>query len=463
MDSDGDGVPDRMDRCPNTPAASNEVGLNGCHFNFRVHYNAYIHPCEVHFASGQATLSTHAKVCLESKVETIQEYGLISAEIVAHTDNVGTSAMNRKLSWRRGKAVADFLIKSGVPAQKIFITAVGEKNPMAPNDTRYGRAENRRVEISLEVERTEPSKYRSKNEVAAWTGRYAEFRTLLDKGEVNAAGDLAKKWRQEDLADVLALIALGEWYEKTGNLSQAARAYGSLIDYFPERADIRRWAAERLLAIRAEPWLSIDSLKTALQQRSDHPSGHYLLAIAYWEAEQYQQAVATLQAAQQVDFDSRFSESRRILQETQALMLTQLAQHQQLETWFPGKSIQWQEVTQPQLRFVLMWETDANDVDFHIYDGQRNHAFYQQRTLSTGGDLYADITRGYGPECFRIVEPKTYPYQLQLHYFSRGPMGYGMGILHVLHYDLTAGLKSQFRPFLIMQDAAFVNLGEVTP
>jgi tetratricopeptide (TPR) repeat protein len=118
---------------------------------------------------------------------------------------------------------------------------------------------------------------RKKQQISPWTGRYADFRALLDKADLKAAGKLAQEWRQKDLADVMALIALGEWYEKTGDTTQAARAYGSLIDYFPARADIRRWAAERLLSIKSSNWLVIDSLKKAVEQRPDHPSGHYLL------------------------------------------------------------------------------------------------------------------------------------------------------------------------------------------
>src|SRR5207248_1381382 len=56
----------------------------------------------------------------------------------------------------------------------------------------------------------------------------------------------------------------------------------------------------------------------------------------------------------------------------------------------------------PSLRFVLSWETDANDVDFHIRDKDGNRAWYAQQHLASGGDLYADVTTGYGPECFTI-------------------------------------------------------------
>ena len=111
---------------------------------------------------------------------------------------------------------------------------------------------------------------------------------------------------------------------------------------------------------------------------------------------------------------------------------------------------------------MLVWETDANDVDFHIRDGKGGHASYRQKQLFSGGELYADVTTGYGPECFTIEgPPQAYPYRLQIHYYSRGPMGYGMGKLEVVEHDGTGGLKFEERPFVVMNDHAFVDLGEV--
>lgn len=297
-------------------------------------------------------------------------------------------------------------------------------------------------------------------QLPSWTGDYAEFRQLLDQGKIKLAGDFAQNWHNNNLSDVMSLIALGEWYEKTGENAQAIRAYGSLIDYFPARADIRRWAAERILANKTHLWLSIDSLEKAVAQRSDHPSGHYLLAIAYWENQQYQQAIDTLQTAIKREFP-RFAEANRILTELLGLMLTSLQESHQLEKNLLNNTLSWDKVTQSELRFTLMWETDANDVDFHIYDNAGNHAFYSQPNLVTGGVLYADITTGYGPECFMIPNPSTYPYTLKAHYYSMGPMGYGMGILHILNFVPTKGLTSEFRPFIVMQNDAFVELGEI--
>jgi Vault protein inter-alpha-trypsin domain len=119
----------------------------------------------------------------------------------------------------------------------------------------------------------------------------------------------------------------------------------------------------------------------------------------------------------------------------------------------------------PSLRFVLNWETDANDVDFHIRDDRGNHAYYSTPSLPGGGELYADVTTGYGPECFTVRAPRDQRaarYTLQAHYYARGPMGYGMGKLEVIEHDGQGGLTFEERPFVVMNDQAFVDLGAVT-
>ena len=76
------------------------------------------------------------------------------------------------------------------------------------------------------------------------------------------------------------------------------------------------------------------------------------------------------------------------------------------------------------------------------------------------------MTTGYGPECFTIRLPKekrSYPYALQAHYYSRGPMGYGMGKLQIIDHDGKGNLAMEERPFVVMVDQAFVDMGTVKP
>jgi uncharacterized protein YfaP (DUF2135 family) len=111
---------------------------------------------------------------------------------------------------------------------------------------------------------------------------------------------------------------------------------------------------------------------------------------------------------------------------------------------------------------VINWETDANDVDFHIMDGKKDRAWYGNKHLPSGGELFADVTTGYGPECFAIPgKASAFPYVFKAHYFSRGPMGYGMGKLQIVQHDGSGHLKFDDRPFIIMKDGADATLGEL--
>lgn len=305
-----------------------------------------------------------------------------------------------------------------------------------------------------------------------WEGDFRVVMEALKKGDVRDAVTKAAGWREEHLDDVLALVALGEASEAAGDVERAARAYGSLIDLFPMRADMRRFAGERLDRLKQPGALELaaDTYARAAEQRPDHPASHRLLAWALLRLGRYEKAFAAIERGLAQSYPSgRFAGVRQILAEDAGLIAAAWAKAQPAEAATITRRLKAAGgvvENAPSLRFVLTWETDANDVDFHIYDGKKNHAFYSQKTLPTGGTLYADVTTGYGPECFTIRAPKDKragPYTLQAHYYSRGPMGYGMGKLEVIEHDGKGGLTVEHRPFIVMVDQAFVDLGQVKP
>ena len=299
----------------------------------------------------------------------------------------------------------------------------------------------------------------------AYEGRFAVVMQQVIQGNQGGALREAWTWREQNPGDELALLALGEAAEASNDLELAARAYGSLIDLFPGRADIRRMAGERLEALgSAGLGLAVDTFAQAVAQRPDHPSSHRLYAFALVKAGRHAEAfAAALVGARQSYPWGRFAGAPRILDEDLRLIAAAwLAARPQDEKTIRAELAAANIVpdTSPSLRFVLNWETDANDVDFHIYDGRGGHAFYSNRSLPSGGELYADVTTGYGPECFTIPgQAAAFPYTLQGHYYSRGPMGYGMGKLEVIEHDGLGHLRFKEHPFVIMKDSAFVDLG----
>ena len=316
--------------------------------------------------------------------------------------------------------------------------------------------------MAVEPEDSGPSPY---------AGKLAEVMSLLAQKNAPAALQLALAWRDADAGDVLALVALGECWEALGNKALAARAYGSIIDLFPGRADLRRFAGGRLARLGAgtDGWLdlTIDTYQKAVASRPDHPSSHRFLAYALARAGHYEKAFDAIVAGYRRGYPSgRFLGWQRVLRDDVGILAAAWlgaepgsAERIRRLTGELGVSV----ATTPSLRFVLTWETDANDVDFHIHDAEGGHAFFRSKALPSGGELYADVTTGYGPECFAIQgRPRAYPYRIQAHYYSRGPMGYGMGNVEALEHDGHGGLRFDERPFVVMTDQAFVDLGAVT-
>jgi hypothetical protein len=302
----------------------------------------------------------------------------------------------------------------------------------------------------------------------AYSGALADVLALLGRGDTGGALARANAAHAEDPADVISLVALGEALEAQHDFARAARAYGSLIDLFPSRADLRRMAAERLERLPSEGLsLAVDSYRRAVQQRPDQPSGPRALAYALLKQSDRAQAFETLERALERGYpEDRFDGVQRILREDLGLVgaawvRVDPSAESRVNTSLAAHAAELAKA--PSTRFVLQWETDANDVDFHIYDGQGGHAYYMRPRLGSGGSLYADITTGYGPECFAIPgKARAYPYVLQAHYFARGPMGYGMGRVQVIEHDGKGDVRVAEYPFVIMKDKAFVELARLT-
>src|SRR5438046_2546825 len=86
---------------------------------------------------------------LQELAKSLEKYPNSDVLIVGHTDSVGTDAYNLDLSQRRAQAAATYLQSLGVPAARLHAVGKGESEPIQPNDTDAGRAQNRRVEIAI--------------------------------------------------------------------------------------------------------------------------------------------------------------------------------------------------------------------------------------------------------------------------------------------------------------------------
>ena len=106
-------------------------------------------PGNITFAFNDASLQPQFYPVLNDVASTLAEYNQTVVEVAGHTDNVGSDAYNHELSVRRANSVAAYLSSHGVIQQRLITVGAGESRPIATNETDDGRAQNRRVEITL--------------------------------------------------------------------------------------------------------------------------------------------------------------------------------------------------------------------------------------------------------------------------------------------------------------------------
>ncbi len=149
MDSDGDGVIDRNDDCPNT-SPNVAVDEFGCVI---LDADQRRQVLQVGFDFDQSVVKDQYLPEIEAFAVFMRRYAETSAVIEGHTDSTGPDAYNQALSLRRAQAVKDVLVnRYNIDASRLSVVGYGESRPVASNDTRQGRQQNRRIEADVSVQ-----------------------------------------------------------------------------------------------------------------------------------------------------------------------------------------------------------------------------------------------------------------------------------------------------------------------
>ena len=135
-DSDGDGVPDYLDQCPSTPVGAT-VNQVGC----------WSLKATMLFDTNSSYIKVEAHPLLDEVVTILEKNPQIEVEIQGYADNTGTAEYNQWLSERRAKRVMDYLLTKGIVPERLQAKGYGSTRPVASNATEEGRAQNRRVEL----------------------------------------------------------------------------------------------------------------------------------------------------------------------------------------------------------------------------------------------------------------------------------------------------------------------------
>ena len=134
-DTDGDGIYDSVDRCPNTPAKA-KVDTYGC---------AVMVDLNINFDTDSAKIKPQYNDEITAFANYMKDNQDVSATIEAHTDSRGSEAYNQKLSERRAASTLKALKAKNVEDTRLKSVGYGETKPMVPNTTSENMSKNRRV------------------------------------------------------------------------------------------------------------------------------------------------------------------------------------------------------------------------------------------------------------------------------------------------------------------------------
>jgi OOP family OmpA-OmpF porin len=152
LDSDNDGVADYLDKCPGTPAGT-AVNASGCPLEAAKKFCDKPVVISILFDSGKSEIKAKYYDELDTVGKFLKEFPNSKGSIDGHTDSVGGTKMNQKLSLDRAEKIRSYLTrKFGIDGSRITANGYGETKPVASNKDAAGRAKNRRIETAFSCE-----------------------------------------------------------------------------------------------------------------------------------------------------------------------------------------------------------------------------------------------------------------------------------------------------------------------
>lgn len=149
-DSDGDGIPDRLDNCPHEKGPASNHGCPLAQKQLVALREDRLEILDkIYFSSGKARIEKRSDRLLGQIAQVLQQHPDLRVEVEGHTDDQGSATLNTALSQARAEAVTGWLVRHGVAGARLEAHGYGPSRPLAANTSRAGRERNRRVEFHL--------------------------------------------------------------------------------------------------------------------------------------------------------------------------------------------------------------------------------------------------------------------------------------------------------------------------
>ena len=252
--------------------------------------------------------------------------------------------------------------------------------------------------------------------------RFALVRALMDAGELDEALAAAQAWREVDAYNLVVVRLIGDIYSELGDPARALRTYSAVTELLSEDPEAQR-ALATVLKAQGDLGNARARLAVAVALRPEDRRLQFELADVELRLGDYDQAAARfveIEADAGADEKLRHPARQRLAQiygQARRAATTD-AEREQWTAKIDALALE--GGAQNDVKVYLSWDTDRTDVDLWVINPAGEKVFYSHKKGRFGGQLYGDVTNGYGPESFTAARAKTGTYAVEVHYFGGG-------------------------------------------
>lgn len=252
--------------------------------------------------------------------------------------------------------------------------------------------------------------------------RFALVRALIDADRHDEALIAAKAWREVDAYNLVVVRLIGDILTQLGRPEDALRTYSAVTELLSEDPE-----AQRALATVLKAQGDLDSaharLSVAVSLRPEDARLRFELADVELRLGRYQQAAerfAVIAEDEGADDNLRHPAKQRLGQ-IYARFRREAQTEDERAAWTAKlDALALDGGWQNDIKVYLSWDTDRTDVDLWVINPRREKVFYSDKQDSLGGELFGDVTTGYGPESFTASHAAAGTYAIEVNYFGSG-------------------------------------------
>ncbi|MBN2714319.1 MAG: tetratricopeptide repeat protein [Deltaproteobacteria bacterium] len=298
--------------------------------------------------------------------------------------------------------------------------------------------------------------------------RFLLVQLLQRAGRLEEALAAAKAWRVADAYNLVVVRLMGDLLSELNRPKEARRIYSAVVELLPKDAQAHR-ALATVLKQQGDMETAYLQLKSAAEERPEDVRLAFELADAAARKgnreealQRFAKIISKGDAPDAIVYPAK-QLSAQLLSEKKRSLLAEGNTDAARQTADEISRLKVKGGALNDIKVFLTWDTDGSDVDLWVTNPAGDKIFYSAKQGRFGGELFHDVTTGYGPESFTATAAHTGTYTVQVNYYAtnRSAFREARGEVVIITNEGRAGQKRIVLPYRLFEPGQTVTVAEI--